>query len=178
MKKKKKHSAPVNEISYYEEWYGQLISMIIKDRKDPIKSEDISDERLKPYYIKGLSPKEYYDDFLKTNKTKMKRLKLFIGITVIASVATWALKAQTKPKETQKTYTVTLPLDKWNAILYGIEGVKNRLKVSDLPSKEVTNINDSLLTLIQAEFAQQINKQIDAERPKVEVKKDSIIKKK
>lgn len=104
----------------------------------------------------------------------MKRLQLFLAVIVIVSVSIWALKAQTKPKQPPKTYKVELTIEQWNGVLMGIENVKNRLKVSDMPAKEVTAINDSLLTLIQAEFTQQINVQLASEKPK----KDSTSKKK
>lgn len=107
-------------------------------------------------------------------KTKV-RVLLFISVITIVSGLTWVLKAQTKP-QSSKTYTVTLTLDQWSNTINGIEFVKNKLKNSDLPSKEVTYINDSLFSVIQSEFAKQINAQIEAQKPKPEVKKDSTAK--
>lgn len=83
-----------------------------------------------------------------------------LGIGFIGLVA---FQAKRQPP---KSYTVTLTLDQWNGLINGVENVKNRLKISELPSKDVTLINDSLLTAIQSEFARQINQQLQAENKK------------
>lgn len=100
----------------------------------------------------------------------MKRLQLFILIIVIASVSTWALKAQTKPEE--KKYKVEQSIEWWNRALNAIEAAKAQLRQSDLPSKNVAFLSDSLLTPIQFEMTRQIQDQWNAERAK-ETKKDS-----
>lgn len=68
--KKKKREPPINIIRYYEEWYGQLIGMIIKlsEKGSVIKSDEICDERVRPYYEKGLS---YVDCFNELFKNKL-----------------------------------------------------------------------------------------------------------
>lgn len=66
----------------------------------------------------------------------------------------------------KKTYKVEAPLDFWIQITNGIEFTKNNLKTSDLPSKTVTIINDSLFVPFQAEIARQINEQIALEKKK------------
>lgn len=96
-------------------------------------------------------------------KTSKGRVFLFISVITLVSGLTWALKAQTK-QSTTKTYSVTLTLDQWQGLINGVEGVKNKLKLSNLPSNEVTFINDSLLNLIQGEFVRQIQKQLVAEQ--------------
>lgn len=107
----------------------------------------------------------------------MKRLVLFLGITISVSAITWALKAQTKP--TQKTYHVTLTLDQWQNVMNGLEGVKNAVKTSSMSAAQATYISDSILNVYQNEFSRQIQGQLAAEqKAKTEVKKDSINKKK
>lgn len=101
----------------------------------------------------------------------MKRLQLFLAIIVIASVSTWALKAQNRQKE--KQYTVSLTLQGWIQLTQQLDLVKNQLRQSDLPSKNVAFLSDSLLTPIQALIGSQVNAQLEAEKPKLEVKKDS-----
>lgn len=106
----------------------------------------------------------------------MKRLVLFLGITIAISAVTWALKAQTKPKE--KIYTVSLPLNGWIQLTQQLDLVKTQLRQSDIPSRNVAFISDSLLTPIQALIGSQVNAQLEAEKPKAEFKKDSTSKKK
>lgn len=106
----------------------------------------------------------------------MKRLVLFLGITIAASAITWALKAQTK-QPPKKTYKVELAIEDWQHVMAAIEMSKAALKRSDLPSKDVVFINDSLFSYIQAAFASQINAQLEAEKQlKPEIKKDTLIK--
>lgn len=101
----------------------------------------------------------------------MKRFFLFLGITVLASAITWALKAQQNSPE--KKYTVSLPLNNWVVITQQLEYIKGQLRQSDLPSKNVAYLSDSLLTPIQSVIGMQVNAQLEAEKPKSEVKKDS-----
>lgn len=101
----------------------------------------------------------------------MKRLVLFLGITVAISTITWALKAQTKPEE--KRYKVELTLNEWQHVMSAMEMAKNALKRSDIPSRDVIFINDSLFTNIQNSFANQITSQIQAEQKKATQPKDS-----
>lgn len=62
--KKKKKEQPVNIIRYYEEWYGHLIRMLIRpaEKGSIIKSADICDERVRPFYDKGLSPEDCFNE--------------------------------------------------------------------------------------------------------------------
>lgn len=106
----------------------------------------------------------------------MKRLLLFTVIVILAAGATWALKAQNRQKE--KQYTVSLTLQGWIQLTQQLDLVKNQLRQSDLPSKNVAYLSDSLLTPIQALIGSQVNAQLESEKPKPEAKKDSTIKSK
>ncbi len=70
----------------------------------------------------------------------------------------------------KKNYKVEQTLDFWIRATNGIEFTKNNLRNSDLPSKTVTLINDSLLTILQVEISKQINEQLDAEKKKDTIK--------
>jgi hypothetical protein len=78
--------------------------------------------------------------------------------------------------QAKKTYRVEQNLDFWIQATNGLEFTKNQLKQSDLPSKTVSLINDSLLTTLQVEITKQVQAQINAEKPKPEVKKDTTTK--
>jgi len=106
-------------------------------------------------------------------KTTKARVLLFISVLTIVSGLTWALKAQTKPPQQPKTYSVTLTPEQWNNVINGMESIKNAVKLSNMAARESTFISDSLLSGYQTEFIRQINKQLEAERSKPEVKKDS-----
>lgn len=70
----------------------------------------------------------------------------------------------------QKKYPVYLTVDKWNWYDGGMEAVKQALNKSDLPSRDVNFLCDSVLTKFQIEMRTQIVPQLEAEKPK----KDSI----
>lgn len=103
----------------------------------------------------------------------MKRLALLFILIVIASAFTWALKAQTKPKEVSKDYHVVLTIDQWQAVLNGLEVIKNAVKTSNMSAAQSTFISDSLISIYQNEFLRQIKGQQAAEKLKSEPKKDS-----
>ena|SRR5690349_8696802 len=102
----------------------------------------------------------------------MRRSFLFISILIFISGITWALNAQQKPPE--KKYTVALPLQQWIQVTNELEYIKNQLRQSDLPSKQVAFMSDSLLTPLQSTIGQQVNMQMAAEKP--QVKPDSTTK--
>lgn len=104
----------------------------------------------------------------------MKRLVLFLGITVAASAITWALKAQQVKQE--KKYSVSLTKNQWIQLTQQLEFIKSNLRQTDLPSRNVAYISDSLLTPIQAIIGSQVNAQLEAEKPKPIIKNDSTIK--
>lgn len=109
----------------------------------------------------------------------MNRLTLFFSIILLVTAITWVAKAQTKPKELLKTYSVSLTLEQWQNVLNGLEVVKNSVKTSTMPSNQTTYIVDSLINPYQNEFGRQIQGQLAAEqKAKTEVKKDSTSKKK
>lgn len=60
----------------------------------------------------------------------------------------------------RKTYKVEQSLDFWIQASNGLEFTKNNLKISDLPSKTVTLINDSLISPLQMEISKQVNEQL------------------
>lgn len=66
----------------------------------------------------------------------------------------------------KKLYKVEMPIEFWVQLTNGLEFTKNNLKNSDLPSKTVTLISDSLFAPIQSEVTRQINAQIVAEQKK------------
>lgn len=92
----------------------------------------------------------------------MRRSFLFIFLLIVASAWTWAIKVTYPPPE--KKYTVTLPLQGWIQVTNNIEITKQQLRKSDLPSRDVTYICDSLLTPLQSTIGQQVNAQIASEQ--------------
>lgn len=107
----------------------------------------------------------------------MNRLLFFFAIMISITVITWALKAQ-QLRPPEKKYSVSLPLNNWVQITQQLEYIKSQLRQSDLPSKQVAYMSDSLLTPMQAVIGSQVNTQLEAEKPKSEVKNDSTKSKK
>ncbi len=109
----------------------------------------------------------------------MKRVLLFLGITVAISQITWMLKAQSshqmdisyKPQP-PKLYPVSLTIEDWSLKINYLEYVKNSLRKSDLPSKEVALITDSILIPFQATISQQVQSQLAQEKA-AQQKKDT-----
>lgn len=71
----------------------------------------------------------------------------------------------------KKLYRVEAPVEFWIQIMNAMEFTKNNLKVSDLPSRTTTTINDSLFAPFQAEVSRQINIQIELEKKKADTAK-------
>lgn len=67
-------------------------------------------------------------------------------------------------QEHQKNYNVSLPFDKWSNYVNGLEVTKQQLRNSDLPSKTVALLTDSLLTPMQSEISRQVQLQMQTER--------------
>lgn len=65
----------------------------------------------------------------------------------------------TKPKE----YQVLLTIQKWDGFYRGIGDVISELKRSDLPSKNVVFLTDSVLFPLQQQILMQIRQQLKAE---------------
>jgi hypothetical protein len=103
----------------------------------------------------------------------MKRLALFFSIIIAITATTWVLKAQQRPPE--KKYSVSLTLNNWVQITQQLEFIKGQLRQSDLPSKQVAYLSDSLLTPMQSLIGYQVNQQLDLEKA-FQQKKDTITK--
>lgn len=102
----------------------------------------------------------------------MKRLVLFLGITVLVAAFTMAPPNKPQPP---KLYPVSLSLEEWQLKINYLEYVKKSLRNSDLPSKEVALITDSALTPFQNQITIQIQAQLNAERA-AQQKKDTTTK--
>lgn len=101
----------------------------------------------------------------------MSRLFLFLGIIIAITGITWAFKASAQPKQNQnKLYEVKLTLTDWSTKIQYLEYIKNQLRQSDLPSKQVAFMSDSLITPIETSISQQINQQLAEEQRKDTVK--------
>ena len=92
----------------------------------------------------------------------MQRLLVFLVIIILTASITWMAKAQQKPPE--KKYNVSQTIDWWQHTLNVMEAAKTQLKQSDLPSKNVVYLTDSLLAPIQMEMTKQIQDQLNAEK--------------
>lgn len=99
----------------------------------------------------------------------MKRTVLFLGILVALSAITLALPEKKQPP---KMYPVSLSLEEWQLKINYLEYVKQTLRKSDLPSKEVALISDSAITPFQNQIATQIQSQLAQEKA-AQQKKDS-----
>lgn len=75
-----------------------------------------------------------------------------------------------------KTYPVSLTIEKWSAYLQGIEYTKQQLRQSDLPSKQVALITDSVLTPMQVEITTQVQQLMKAEQKQVDTTKPKLKK--
>lgn len=92
-----------------------------------------------------------------------KKSFLYAGILIAAVGITWALKAQQKA-DPNKVYEVKLTLNEWSIKLQYLDYVKQQLRVSDLPSKQVAFISDSLISPFQVQITQQIQLQLASEQ--------------
>lgn len=70
-----------------------------------------------------------------------------------------------------KTYSVSMTLEQWSARVNQLEYIKQQIRQSDLPSKQVALITDSVLSPMQNEISQQVQKQLAQEQS--QSKKDS-----
>jgi hypothetical protein len=98
----------------------------------------------------------------------MRRVSLFIGLIIAASGITWAFNTQRKQPE--KTYSVSLSLQKWIQVTNELDYIKAQLRQSDIPSKQVAFMSDSLLTPLQTTIGSQVNAQIQQETKKDTIK--------
>jgi hypothetical protein len=104
----------------------------------------------------------------------MKRVLLFLATIMSVSVITLALRAEYKKQHQRppKLYPVSLTIEEWSMKINYLEYVKNSLRKSDLPSKEVALITDSILIPFQATISQQIQSQLVQEKA-AQQKRDS-----
>lgn len=74
-----------------------------------------------------------------------------------------------------KNYTLSMSMDEWVKTANGIQYTMNKLRQSDLPSKEVALITDSVLVPFLSQIQSQIGAQAQAEeKAKADaMKKDS-----
>lgn len=72
----------------------------------------------------------------------------------------------------QKTYKVEMTLEQWSQRVNQLEYIKQQIRQSDMPSKQVALITDSVLTPMQSEISQQVQKQLTDEKA-AQIKKDS-----
>ena len=104
-----------------------------------------------------------------------KKWGLAIAALILAVGITWALKSvaqseqmdvRYKPikSDPNKVYEVKLTLNEWGNKLQYLDIVKQQLRNSDLPSKQVAFISDSLLTPFQTQITQQIQLQLAQEQ--------------
>ena len=95
---------------------------------------------------------------------KEKGIPLFYWVfsfAIIAAIGAWAT-----PNE--KLYKVELPISEWVKHDRGMEYIKQMIRQSDLPSKQVAFITDSILTPFQSVIGAQINPVIQAEQKKAQ----------
>lgn len=100
--------------------------------------------------------------FKSINMQFYKKWGLAIATLILASGITWALKAQQKIED--KKYKVEMTVQEWSIKLQYLDYVKQQLRVSDLPSKQVAFISDSLISPFQTQIMQQIQFQLASEQ--------------
>lgn len=74
-------------------------------------------------------------------------------------------------QQTKKVYRVEQSLEWWSHTLNAMEAVKTQLKQSDLPSKNVVYLTDSIFAPIQMEMTKQLQAQLNAEIKKTDTLK-------
>lgn len=77
----------------------------------------------------------------------MKKLLLLILLPFFAFV-------------TETDYKVSLPLAAWQTHLNGLAYISGQLRQSDLPSKQVAFIMDSIIAPLQRDIITQVQKQL------------------
>ena len=92
----------------------------------------------------------------------MKQYLLALGIMILLSF-------QGKAPE-PKRYAVFMTINQWGYYSNGLRYVAEKLRQSDLPSKEVALMTDSVLAPLLNELGAQIGKQQEAEKKQDTVK--------
>lgn len=104
----------------------------------------------------------------------MQRLVLCLGIIGLMAAFTMALPSRPQPP---KLYKVEQSIEWWSRTINALEAAKTQLKQSDLPSKNVVYLSDSILAPIQIEITKQVQSQLNAENA-AQQKKDTTTKSK
>lgn len=65
-----------------------------------------------------------------------------------------------------KDYCVSFKYAEWVSIMQSFEYVKQKVKLSDIPSKDATVLMDSIIQVFQSAAAIQINRQVAADSAK------------
>jgi len=86
--------------------------------------------------------------------------KVIIGLAILS---TTVAISQVVKKQAAKKYHVEMTIEEWDGYLNNFEYVKSKLKNSDLPSKEVTLMSDSVLTKFQTTALTQLRQQLAAD---------------
>ena len=66
----------------------------------------------------------------------------------------------------EKKYKVELPMSQWNKHNNGLNAIGSYLRSTNLPAKDVSYIQDSILTPFQMELSKQISAQLDTLKKK------------
>lgn len=100
-------------------------------------------------------------------KRSVQQVLFVIGliISIRFSPPPKPFKQQTIP---EKKYKVEYTLQEWGTKLQVMDYIKNTLRQSDLPSRQVAYISDSLLTPLEQEISLQVNRQVADEKPKID----------
>lgn len=96
----------------------------------------------------------------------MKRTVTFYVAMAVICIGIFAFG-----KYEEKKYKVEFSQPEWEVRYNWLEAAKDQLKRSDLPSKTVVFINDSLLGRFQQELAQQLRPQFMAAQDSTKKKK-------
>jgi|SRR5215469_5714838 len=99
---------------------------------------------------------------------KQKLSNVFLAFLIIGGVSAFAYR-QSQPAP--KTYTVTLPLEKWQGILTAVDSTNKLILDSDIPTKKSVYATSALSFLLQS-IQFQVGQQLQAEQ-----KADSLNKK-
>lgn len=90
---------------------------------------------------------------------KNKNMKRLLVLAIILSLFVFA-------EVKDKTYKVELPIQRWQYYVSGIEAVKLNLKNSDIQSRTVNILIDSVLNPLTNDMISQLNKQLIADTAK------------
>jgi len=91
----------------------------------------------------------------------MKKVLIVFAVLFVSVAISQVVK-----KQAIKKYHVEMTIEEWDGYLNNFEYVKSKLKNSDLPSKEVTLMSDSVLTKFQTSALTQLRQQLAADTTK------------